>query len=142
MTRYGLPPTGVGPYAATLNADETELWVTNKGESSGQIGRTITVVDTESGRGLATLFSGYKSDHVLLSPTGDEIWASSMGDGSLYVFDEESREQIEVIEMPYNGEPHGLVWVKYDEDGNSLVVRDQGGFHNGIDPAAGRPVSN
>ena len=135
-------PTGVGPYAATLNADETELWVTNKGESSGQIGRTITVVDTESGRGLATLFSGYKSDHVLLSPTGDEIWASSMGDGSLYVFDEESREQIEVIEMPYNGEPHGLVWVKYDEDGNSLVVRDQGGFHNGIDPAAGRPVSD
>ena len=44
--------------------------------------------------------------------------------------------------MPYNGEPHGLVWVKYDEDGNSLVVRDQGGFHNGIDPAAGRPVSD
>jgi mono/diheme cytochrome c family protein len=133
-------PTGVGPYAATLNADETELWITNKGESSGQMGRTITVVDANNGRGLATLFSGYKSDHVLLAPNGKEVWASSMGDGSLYVFDAESRDQIEVIAMPNHGEPHGLVWVKYDEAGNSLVVRDQGGFHNGINPAAGVPL--
>ncbi|MBT5331980.1 MAG: YncE family protein [Porticoccaceae bacterium] len=133
-------PTGVGPYAATLNADESELWVTNKGESSGQIGRTITVLDANNGRGLATLFSGYKSDHVLLAPNGKEIWASSMGDGSLYVFDAESREQLDVIPMPNYGEPHGLVWVKYDEEGQALVVRDQGGFHNGINPAAGVPL--
>ena len=39
--------------------------------------------------------------------------------------------------MPDRGEPHGLVWVHYDMDGNARVVRDQGGFRGGIDPVAG-----
>lgn len=133
-------PTGIGPYGATLNADESELWVTNKGESSGQIGRTLSVIDTQNGRPLATLFSGYKSDHVLLSPNGKEMWVTSNGEGRIYVFDAESHEQIDVFDMPHNGDPHGLVWVKYDQDGNGAVVRDQGGFHNGIDPVAGNPL--
>jgi len=114
-------PTGVGPYAATLNADESEIWIANKGESSGAIGRTITVVDANNGRGIATLFSGYMSDHVLLSPNGKEMWATSNGEGRIYVYDAE-------------------VWVKYDDDGVPAVVRDQGGFHNGINPAAGNPL--
>lgn len=133
-------PTGVGPYGATLNADESEVWVSNKGESSGAIGRTLTVVDTESGRGIATVFSGYMSDHVLLSPNGKEMWVTSNGEGRIYVFDAESHEQIDVIDMPHHGDPHGLVWVKYDSEGNSYVVRDQGGFHNGINPAIGVPL--
>ena len=133
-------PTGVGPYGASLNADESEVWVANKGESSGALGRTITVVDANSGRGLETLFSGYMADHVLLSPNGKEMWVTSNGEGRIYVFDAETHEQIDRIDMPHHGDPHGLVWVKYDENGNSLVVRDQGGFHNGIDPAAGMPL--
>ena len=133
-------PTGVGPYAATLNADESQVWVANKGESSGAIGRTITVVDANNGRGIATLFAGYMTDHVLLSPNGKEMWATSNGEGRIYIYDAESHEQTHVIDMPHHGDPHGLVWVKYDEDGNSMVVRDQGGFHNGIDPAAGIPL--
>ena len=133
-------PTGVGPYAATLNADESEVWVANKGESSGAIGRTITVVDANNGRGIATLFAGYMTDHVLLSPNGREMWATSNGEGRIYVYDAETREQTHVLDMPHHGDPHGLVWVKYDENGNSLVVRDQGGFHNGINPAAGIPL--
>lgn len=133
-------PTGVGPYAATLNADESEVWISNKGESSGAIGRTLTVVDANSGRGLATLFSGYMSDHVLLSPNGKEMWVTSNGEGRIYVFDAETHEQIDQIDMPHAGDPHGLVWVKYDEEGNPKVVRDQGGFHNGINPAKGNPL--
>jgi DNA-binding beta-propeller fold protein YncE/mono/diheme cytochrome c family protein len=133
-------PTGVGPYGGTLNADESEIWVTNKGEASGQMGRTITVFDAETGTGLETVFSGYQVDHVLLAPNGKEIWATSNGEGRVYVFDAESREQIEVMDMPNNGDPHGLVWVKYDDEGNSMVVRDQGGFHNGINPAEGSPL--
>ena len=35
-----------------------------------------------------------------------------------------------------------MVWVKYDENGVGQVVRDQGGFHNGINPAGGRPLVN
>lgn len=133
-------PTGVGPYAASLNADESEIWVANKGESSGAIGRTLTVLDAQNGRGIATLFTGYMTDHVLLSPNGEEMWSTSNGEGRIYIYDAESREQTHVIDMPHFGDPHGLVWVKYDENGNSLVVRDQGGFHNGINPAAGIPL--
>ena len=133
-------PTGVGPYGSTLNADETELWVSNKGEATGGLGRTITVVDTQTGQGLETVPSGYQADHVLLSPDGKEMWATSNGEGRIYVFNAETKEQIKVIDMPNRGAPHGLVWVQYDEDGNGRVVRDQGGFHNGVNPATGNPL--
>jgi hypothetical protein len=135
-------PTGIGPYGGTLNVDETELWVSNKGEATGVIGRTLTVVDTESGRGLETVFSGYQADHVLLSPDGKEMWVTSNGEGRIYVFDADTKEQLKVIDMPQRGDPHGLVWVKYDENGVGRVVRDQGGFHNGINPVDGRPLVN
>jgi DNA-binding beta-propeller fold protein YncE len=135
-------PTGVGPYGGTLNVDETELWVSNKGEAAGALGRTLTVVDTESGRGLDTVFSGYQADHVLLSPSGREMWVTSNGEGRIYVFDAATKEQLKVIDMPDRGSPHGLVWVEYDDKGVGRVVRDQGGFHNGINPADGRPLLN
>ena len=133
-------PTGIGPYGSTLNADETELWVANKGEAAGVIGRTITVIDAETGRGLDTVFSGYQADHVLLSPDGKEMWSTSNGEGRIYVFDAETKEQKNVIDMP-GGDPHGLVWVQYDDNGNGRVVRDQGGFHNGVNPATGNPLA-
>ena len=133
--------TGTGPYGGTLNAAETELWVANKGEATGTIGRTITVVDTASGRPLETVFAGYMIDHVLLSPDGKEMWATSNGEGRIYVFDAETREQLKVIDMPNRGDPHGLVRVQYDEDGSGRVVRDQGGFHHGVHPARGNPLT-
>ena len=133
-------PTGVGPYGAALNADESELWVSDKGESNGQFGRTITVIDADSGRSLHTLFSGYQGDHVLLSPDGKEMWSTSNGEGRIYVFDASTHEQTNVIDMPYRGSPHGLVWVHYDTSGNGRVVRDQGGFHNGVHPSRGAPL--
>lgn len=132
--------TGIGPYGSSLNADESEIWVANKGEATGHIGRTITVLDAESGRPLETLFSGYSVDHVLLDPTGTEMWATANGEGIIYVFDAETKEQTHAIEMPGYGQPHGLVWVYYDENGEARVVRDQGNFHGGIYPARGMPL--
>ncbi len=130
-------PTGSGPYGASLNADESEIWVADKGETTGFYGRTMTVVGTESGQQIATLFSGYAVDHVLLAPNGREMWATSNGDGSLYVFDTETQEQTHVIAMPGLGEPHGLAFVWYDDDGVAHVVRDQGNFRSGVNPALG-----
>ena len=132
--------TGIGPYGSALNADETELWVANKGEGSGHIGRTITVLDAENGAPLDTLFSGYAVDHVLLDPTGKEMWATANGDGIIYVFDAETHKQTDQIIMPGYGAPHGLIWVYYDENGEASVVRDQGNFHSGINPMLGRPL--
>ena len=133
-------PTGVGPYGAELTADESEVWVADKGEAAGFFGRTITVFDNESGRHLETLFAGYSIDHVLLSPNGREMWATSNRENRIYVFNAETRERMALIDMPTTGGAHGLVWVHYDEDGNSRVIADQGGFHNGINPRMGRPL--
>ena len=130
-------PTGTGPYGASLNADETEIWVADKGETTGMFGRTVTVIDTGMGRQKKTLFSGYQVDHVLLAPNGTEFWASSNAEGRLYVFNAGDGEQKNVIDMPGRGDPHGLAWVHYDENGVPRTVRDQGGFRGGINPAKG-----
>ena len=126
--------TGIGPYGATFNADQSEIWVADKGEANEFFGRTVTVFDTNDGRHLDTLFSGYVVDHILLAPNGKEIWATANGDGQIFVFDTQTRQQTHVIDMPKWGDPHGLVWVHYDNNGNAQVVRDQGGFHGGISP--------
>jgi DNA-binding beta-propeller fold protein YncE/mono/diheme cytochrome c family protein len=133
-------PTGIGPYGANLNADETEIWIADKGETTGMFGRTITVLDADTGGQLHTLFSGYQIDHVLLAPNGREFWCTSNAEGRIYVFDAQSHEKTHIIDMPLSGDPHGLVFVHYDERGESMVVRDQGGFHNGIDPRKGRAL--
>jgi len=129
--------TGISPYGNGLNADESEVWTANKGEHVGKVGRTMTVFETATGRPVETLFSGYSVDHVLLAPNGKEMWGTSNGEGRIFVFDAQTRQQIKVIEMPQHGDAHGLVWVHYDDSGESRVVRDQGGFHGGINPAAG-----
>jgi DNA-binding beta-propeller fold protein YncE/mono/diheme cytochrome c family protein len=129
--------TGIGPYGGTLNADETELWIADKGEAAGHFGRTLTVLDANSGQHLETVFSGYMVDHVLLAPNGREMWATSNAEGRLYVYDAETRELIERIEMPGNGDAHGLIWVHYDDNGVARTVRDQGNFHNGVHPMRG-----
>jgi mono/diheme cytochrome c family protein len=132
--------TGIGPYGGSLNADESEIWIADKGEGAGHFGRTLTVLDTQTGHPLATLFGGYKCDHVLLSPDGKEMWSTSNAEGRIFVYDAETRKQTKVIEMPQNGDAHGLIWVHYDERGQARVVRDQGGFHNGVNPAMGKPL--
>ena len=129
--------TGIGPYGASLNADESELWVADKGEAAHHLGRTITIIDTELGHAVETLYGPYKTDHVLLSPNGKEMWATSNGEGRIYVYDVETKELLTKIEMPGNGDAHGLIWVHYDENGESRTVRDQGNFHGGINPAEG-----
>ena len=133
--------TGAGPYGCNLNVDDTEVWVADKGEATGHIGRTVTVIDAATGAPKGTVFSAYAVDHVLLSPGGEDFWLTSNGEGSIYVFDAASRAKKRVIRMPNGGDPHGLVWVHYDDNGSSSVIRDQGGFHNGVDPRNGRPHS-
>lgn len=133
--------TGIGPYGASLNIDETELWVADKGEGAHHLGRTVTIIDTRTGHATETLYGAYKVDHVLLDPTGTEMWATSNGEGRIYVYDAESRELTDIIDMPGNGDAHGLVWVHYDENGEPRVVRDQGNFHGGINPVLGNALN-
>ena len=131
-------PTGIGPYGCNVNADDSQVWVADKGEANGFFGRTITVLKTEDGKALDTLASAYMVDHVLLAPNGKEFWATSNAEGSIYAFNAKKRELITKIKMPGGGDAHGLAWVHYDKNGNSQLVRDQGGFVNGIDPRNGK----
>jgi DNA-binding beta-propeller fold protein YncE/cytochrome c553 len=133
-------PTGTGPYGCSLNAEQTEVWVADKGETTGMFGRTVSIVDAQDGRQLQTLMSGYQVDHVLLAPNGKEFWLTSNGEGRIYVYRAKDYELTNVIDMPDFGDAHGLVWVHYDEEGNAAVVADQGGFHNGIDPLKGQSL--
>ncbi len=133
--------TGIGPYGASLNIDETELWVADKGEGAHHLGRTVTIIDTQTGHATETLYGAYKVDHVLLDPTGTEMWATSNGEGRIYVYDAESRELTNIIDMPGNGDAHGLVWVHYDDNGEPRVVRDQGNFHGGVNPVLGNALN-
>lgn len=132
--------TGISPYGHSLNAEETEVWTTNKGEHVGKMGRTLTVFDTSNGFPKETVFSGYSVDHVLLAPNGKEMWATSNGEGRIFVFDARTHGQIRIIDMPQHGDAHGLVFVHYDAAGVPRVVRDQGGFHGGVHPALGRAL--
>jgi DNA-binding beta-propeller fold protein YncE/mono/diheme cytochrome c family protein len=132
--------TGIGPYGGSLNAEETELWTADKGEAAGHMGRTITIIDTLTGHPMQTLFGAYKTDHVLLSPNGKEMWATSNAEGRLYVYDTETKALLSKIDMPGNGDAHGLAWVHYDANGEPRTVRDQGNFHNGVNPMTGNAL--
>ena len=67
------------------------------------MGRTVTAIDTASGHLRATLYGGYKIDHILLAPNGKEMWGTSNAEGRLHVYDVESNELIKKIDMPGNG---------------------------------------
>jgi len=116
--------------------------VCHKRDGTGHFGRTPSVLKADTGQQVATFFSGYEVDHLLLSPNGKEMWATSNGEGRIYVYNAATHEQISVIQMPQNGDPHGLDWVHYDKEGNSKLVRDQGGFHGGVNPALGRALDH
>lgn len=133
-------PVGDGPYGNELTADGKELWVLNKGETTGMWGHDLHIIDTESGERTGLLNTGFTSDHVILSPHGEEMWVSSNGSGKLFVYDVESRDLKSEIHLPGYGDAHGVPFVYYDEDGEGRLVADQNGFHNGVNPQMGRPL--
>lgn len=134
-------PVGDGPYGCELNAEGTELWVANKGETTDMWGNDITIIDTRSGIRTGLINTGFTTDHIILSPDGSEMWTSSNGSGKLYVYDARTREEKAVIKMPGFGDPHGMPFVFYDEDGKARVVADQHGFHNGVNAQNGQPLA-
>ena len=138
---------GPGPYGIAVipgeDGVEKEIWVADKGESwkRGK-GTTITVINAETGGWASTInYGGRHLDHVVLSPDGTEIWASSNSLQQVYVIDVATRETTHTIDLPGTGrDAHGVVFVYVDQDGTRRVVSDQGGFHDEVDPVRGRPL--
>lgn len=133
---------GTGPYGIELTADGKEVWVTDKGESwKAHKGRTITVIEEKTGKWLDTIVPGGRGiDHLTLSPNGKEMWATSNDSGTVYVVDVATRQTIAEIPLPLFGDPHGVVFVHYNEQGTARVVADQGDFRAGVDPRNGKAI--
>ena len=111
--------TGPGPWGARLSYDETKLYIADKGEAAGysQMGKTMTIVDTDNNVVTNVLQIGTTTDHIILSPDGKEVWATSNADHSIVVVNTETEEIVQTIPMPNNGDSHGSTFVRYLDDG-------------------------
>jgi hypothetical protein len=133
-------PVGDGPYGVEITADGRQIWSANKGETTDMWGHDITIINAITGMREGLINTGWTTDHLILSPDGSEIWASANGSGKFYVYDVKTKEEKAVINMPGFGDPHGVPFVYYDEDGQGRLVVDQNGFHNGVDAQRGNPL--
>lgn len=134
----GKVSSGRGPYGAILSPDEKTLFVVSKGEGGhGQRGATFVVIDAEAMRLLeerpSCLAYVCQADHPILSPDGTELWIDN-NMGYLDVFDVKTLEMKAEITMPLLADPHGGVFVQYDNAGAGHVVMDTGGPHGGVSP--------
>jgi len=134
-------PVGDGPYGLELSADGNEVWVANKGETTGMWGNSISILDARSGIRKGLINTGFTTDHIILSPDGKEMWTSANGSGKYYVYDAKTRKEKAEIAMPGYGDPHGVPFVYYEDEGKGRLVVDQNGYHNGINAQRGKPLN-
>lgn len=130
--------SGRGPYGLALSPDEKRLFVVSKGEGGhGQRGGTFVVIDAESMQLLeerpACKAFVCQPDHALISPDGSELWIDN-NMGYITIFDAKTYAMKTEITMPLLADPHGGVFVQYDNKGKGHVVMDIGGPHGGVSP--------
>ncbi|MEK7682098.1 MAG: hypothetical protein AAB369_04655, partial [Chloroflexota bacterium] len=118
--------TGPGPWGARLSYDETKLYVADKGEAGGyaQMGRTMTIIDTQTNTVSNVVPIGVTTDHIILSPDGKELWATSNADHEIHVIDADKEERTAIIKMPNDGDTHGSTFVRYFDDGKGGVAAE------------------
>jgi len=131
--------TGGGPYGMRMSIDDKELWVADKGES-GPAGKTITIIDTENNTVKATVQTDcLRNDHIILSPDGQEMWATCNESHDIVVLDARTHAIKARVPMPNSGDSHGGVFVAYSRSADGLVaevVSDQNGLHGSALDAA------
>jgi DNA-binding beta-propeller fold protein YncE len=136
--------TGEGPYGLRLSIDDKDLWVADKGEGiAGQRGMSITVVDAEANQVKRTIQAQcVTNDHIILSPDGQEMWATCNQSHEIVVLDARTYEVKNRIPMPNQGDSHGGSFVFYSGAGGSVgeTVSDQNGLHGSARDAAMKGV--
>jgi len=133
-------PTGRGPYGMRMSLDNKEIWVADKGESGPQDGRTITIIDAETDKVKSTVQTDcVRNDHIILSPDGQEMWATCNTSHDIVVIDANTHAIKARIPMPNIGDSHGGVFVAYTRGANGVtaeVVSDQNGLQGSALDAA------
>ena len=126
-------PTGPGPYGMRMSIDDQEVWVADKGELGPRDGASITVIDAEKNTVKTTLQTNcVRNDHIILSPDGQEMWATCNSSYEIVVVDSKTHEIKNRIPMPNGGDSHGGVFVSYTRGPGGItaeVVSDQNGLH-------------
>jgi DNA-binding beta-propeller fold protein YncE len=136
-------PTGPGPYGARMSLDDKDLWVADKGETlPGQRGTSITIIDAEANTVKRTIQTRcITNDHLILSPDGQEMWATCNQSHEIVVLDTKTYEMKARIPMPNQGDTHGGSFVAYTAGPGGIVaetVSDQNGLHGSAREAARR----
>jgi DNA-binding beta-propeller fold protein YncE len=128
----GEAKVGSGPYGMRLSIDDKELWVADKGEFRPKSSGTITVIDTETNTVKDTLkVDCFSNDHIILSPDGQEMWATCNHSMEVVVLDAKTHAIKSRIPMPNLGDSHGGVFVAYSAAPGGVkaeVVSDQNGL--------------
>ena len=139
----GEVPTGPGPYGLRMSIDDKELWVADKAEGTpGQRGTTVMVIDAEKNQVKRTIPTNcITNDHLIISPDGQEMWATCNQSHEVVVVDAKTYEVKARIPMPNQGDSHGGSFVSYTQGPGGLVaetVSDQNGLHGSARDAARR----
>ena len=138
-------PTGTGPYGLRMTIDDRELWVADKGEGRPVRGKTVTVIDADANRVKKTIETGcIVNDHLILSPDGQEMWATCNQSHEIVVLDTRTYAIKARIPMPNQGDSHGGSFVSYTARAGGVVgetVSDISGLHGSARDAARRKVA-
>jgi predicted alpha-1,2-mannosidase len=106
---------GEEPRDAVLSADDSRLYVTNRGSSS------VSVIDTARERVVATVKVGQSPNGIHLSPDGRTIWLANSDDGTIQSIDASTLQAAPPIRVGAN--PRDLAIAP---DGATLYVSDGG----------------
>lgn len=132
--------TGPGPYGLRMSIDDKEVWVADKGEGRLVKAKTITVIDADTNQVKRTIVTDCATnDHLILSPDGQEMWATCNGSQEIVVVDTKTYAVKTRIPMPNRGDPHGGSFVSYTRGSQGLIgetVSDLNGLHGSAREAA------
>jgi DNA-binding beta-propeller fold protein YncE len=129
-----------------MSIDDNDVWVADKGETlPGQRGTSITIVDAQTHQVKRTLQTNcITNDHLILSPDGQEMWATCNQSHEIVVLDTRTYAIKTRIPMPNQGDSHGGSFVAYVEGPTGLVgetVSDQNGLHGSARDAARQGIA-
>ncbi|OFW41056.1 MAG: hypothetical protein A3J28_00880 [Acidobacteria bacterium RIFCSPLOWO2_12_FULL_60_22] len=130
-------PTGTGPYGMRMSIDDKELWVADKGELGPRNGATLTIIDAEKNEVRRTIQTNcIRNDHIILSPDGQEMWATCNASYEIVVLDAKTHEIKTRIPMPNQGDSHGGVFVSYARNSRGGIAAEVVSDQNGLQGSA------
>ncbi len=91
------------------------LLVANKGEDS------VSFIDLKSGREIGRRPTGKNPHEIALSPDGKKVAIVSYGASNIDIFDVQTKNRLENIDLGHHSKPHGIVWLK---DGRILATTE------------------